>query len=110
MDIVGQIRQRRMQVLVHSYLYYQLDTSIISDHTFDRWCNELVQLTEQYPEEASQVIYHKEFEGFDGSTGCDLPFSYPHIQSIGNKILKYHKRMKLETINSIRGKLGRELL
>lgn len=91
--IQEQIQQRRLQILVHSYLYYQLNESIISDHTFDRWCKELVYLTEQYPEEASNVIYHKEFEHFDGSSGYDLPYTLPDVQHAGNQILKYHKGM-----------------
>ncbi|MGG2028041.1 hypothetical protein AB1282_20280 [Gottfriedia sp. S16(2024)] len=46
------IQQRRLQILVHSYIYYQLNGSIIEDSTWDRWAKELVELTESYPDEA----------------------------------------------------------
>jgi NAD-dependent DNA ligase len=90
--IQERIRQKRYQMLVHSYIYYQLNDSLISDHDFDKWAKELVMLTEKYPEEASQVIYHKEFEDFTGSSGFDLPYSMPNIQAIGNRLVKYNQR------------------
>ncbi|WP_423220055.1 DNA ligase LigA-related protein [Bacillus cereus] len=31
------ITQRRHQILVHSCIYYQYNTNIIDDHTYDRW-------------------------------------------------------------------------
>jgi NAD-dependent DNA ligase len=86
------INRRRRQILVHSFLYYQLNESVISDHTFDRWSAELVELQEKYPEIADKCIYAKEFKDFDGSSGFDLPFHYPEIQSIGYKLLKLHKK------------------
>jgi NAD-dependent DNA ligase adenylation domain len=89
--ILELINRRKRQILVHSFLYYQLNESIISDHTFDAWCNELVKLLKDYPEEAKQSIYYEEFKDFDGSSGFDLPFHYPEIQNTGYKILKIHK-------------------
>lgn len=88
------ISRRRRQLTVHSFLYYQLNENIISDHTFDAWGKELVQLHEAYPEIASQCIYANEFKSFDGSTGYDLPTGYPEIQNTGYRLLAYHKRTK----------------
>jgi hypothetical protein len=86
------INRRRRQILVHSFLYYKLNQSIISDHTFDKWCAELVELQEKYPEIADKCVYAEEFKGFDGSSGFDLPFYYPEIQSTGHKLLRLHKK------------------
>jgi NAD-dependent DNA ligase len=72
------IERRRRQVIVHSVLYYTLDENIIDDHTFDRWCKELVTLQEEYPELASECVYADEFKGYDGSTGMqfkDIPWA-----------------------------------
>jgi NAD-dependent DNA ligase len=90
-DILELINRRERQILVHSFLYYQLNESIISDHTFDLWSKELVELKEQYPEEFTQSVYAKEFADFDGSSGYDLPYSYPAVQSTGYKLLRIHK-------------------
>ncbi|MED4819174.1 hypothetical protein P9654_04685 [Bacillus atrophaeus] len=93
-DILELIGRRRRQILVHSFLYYQLNENIIADHTFDLWSKELVQLQEKYPEESRQAVYYAEFTKFDGSSGYDLPYSLPEIQSTGRKLLDYHKKLK----------------
>ena len=38
------IQQKIRQYLVHSFLYYQLDESIISDRHYDKICVEVVKL------------------------------------------------------------------
>ena len=92
------IQRRRLQLLVHSFLYYQLNENIIDDSTYDRWSKELVDLTEKYPVLAQMVIYHKEFESFDGSSGFDLPYHHPAIQSRARKLLAYHRENKQEVV------------
>jgi hypothetical protein len=87
-SISEKIQQRRYQILVHSYIYYQLNDAIISDSDFDRWSKELVELQTAYPEEARKARYHDEFESFDGSSGFDLPYNNPDIQSIAHKLLR----------------------
>lgn len=87
-SISEKIQQRRYQMLVHSYLYYGLNTSIVSDSDFDKWAKELVLLQKAYPEEAVKARYHDEFKNFDGSSGFDLPYNYPNIQAIAHRLLK----------------------
>jgi hypothetical protein len=65
------IRQRRTQILVHSYLYYELDDPIIDDHTWQRWADELVELQRQHP--GSIGFLDAVFADWDGSTGAHLP-------------------------------------
>lgn len=65
------IRQRRQQLIVHSCLYYHLDTSIVSDHTWQRWADELVVLQSGF--EGMVKFYNREFFDWDGSTGMHLP-------------------------------------
>ena len=43
------IKRRRLQVLVHSCMYYELDQSIVDDQVFDGWCKELVELQKDKP-------------------------------------------------------------
>lgn len=78
-------------MLVHSFIYYRLGTSIVSDQQFDKWARELVELQRAYPEEAAKCIYAKEFATFDGTTGFDLPYE-PWIEHTARTLLGNHKR------------------
>jgi hypothetical protein len=83
------IRQRRRQLTVHSFGYYRLNDNIVSDHTFDRWCNELVELQRDFPEIAQEVELHEYFKDFDGSTGYDLPTHLHWVADVWHKLKRY---------------------
>lgn len=65
------IRQRRIQMLVHSYLYYELDDTVIDDHTWQRWADELVQLQSR---KQNIGFYDEAFSDWTGASGAFLPF------------------------------------
>ena len=68
--LVDMIRQRRIQMLVHSYLYYVLDSPVITDDKWQQWADELTALQLQ----KKQIgFYDEEFADWDGSTGMHLP-------------------------------------
>ena len=81
------IRQRRTQMLVHSYLYYVLDDNVIDDHTWQKWADELTELQKR-----KKVIgfYDEAFADWTGATGTHLPFDPWVIQRA--KILSLHKK------------------
>lgn len=83
------IRQRRQQIAVHSYLYYQLDSPIVSDDTWQRWADELVTLQQQPHERVP--FYDREFFDWDGSTGMHLPKD-PWIAGMAAMVLRLHER------------------
>lgn len=89
--ITEKIQQRRYQMLVHSFLYYELGESVVSDYHFDMWAQELVVLQESYPHQSSQAPYHDEFKDFDGSSGFDLPYDRPEIQERAYRLLESHR-------------------
>lgn len=91
-EIIELITRRRRQVLVHSCIYYKFDMNIISDHQFDRWCNELVKLHKQYPNESKAALEGEGFDKFDGSSGYDLPFNKPHIVAKALQLINYRRR------------------
>lgn len=74
LEVAQLIQRRRLQLVVHSYLYYVMNENIVSDSQWSKWAQELVKLQADHPNIARQVIYWKEFEGFDGSTGFDLTY------------------------------------
>lgn len=70
------IKQRRSQMLIHSYLYYTLDSSIITDHQWQAYADELRDLQDAMLHMKGNTVigfYDKEFVDWDGSTGYDLP-------------------------------------
>lgn len=64
------IKQRRTQMLIHSYLYYTLDDTVITDEKWQQWADELTELQKQKKEIG---FYDKEFSDWNGSTGMHLP-------------------------------------
>lgn len=71
------IRRRRLQLIVHSAIYYVLSDNIVSDDEWKEWAMELVRLQKRYPKLASEVEYNSEFQNFDHSTGYNLPIRTP---------------------------------
>ena len=79
LPIAELIQRRRLQMLVHSCIYYDMDSSLITDKQFDDWGKELVKLQSNYPEIASRVCYAEAFKDWDASTGAFLPLRDPWV-------------------------------
>ena len=82
------IQQRRLQLLVHSRIYYVLNNNIISDKQFDEFAKELVQLQKDYPQISKDVIFYNAFKNWDGTTGFDLPLEDPWVVQKANQLLR----------------------
>lgn len=92
-EIKSKIRQRRSQMLVHSYIYYHLDDNIVSDDTWQKWANELRDLQEQYPKYCKLGFFDREFSNWNGDTGAMLPLKDPYVI---NKSLQVYNEYKKE--------------
>lgn len=92
--IEEKIKQRRLQILVHSYIYYELNDNIVSDSTWSKWAKELVDLQEKYPKESKSAPYYEQFIDFDGSTGMDLTIPDDFIVNRANYLLSMRKPLK----------------
>tara|TARA_R110000824_G_scaffold241698_3_gene430444 strand:+ start:1845 stop:2168 length:324 start_codon:yes stop_codon:yes gene_type:complete len=77
--IKEKIRQRRSQMLVHSYLYYEKDEPIIDDFKWQRWADELAVLQKENVGHCEIGFYDKEFADWTGDTGCALPLKDPKV-------------------------------
>ena len=82
------ILRRRLQVWVHSMIYYNLNANIVSDAVWSRWAEDLECLQTMYPELAAQVEYAEVFEDFDHSTGANLPDDNEQINNKAAYLLK----------------------
>lgn len=87
------IKQRRRQMLVHSYLYYEKDVNIVPDSKWSQWAMELVRLQEKYPDESKEVEFYEDFKDWDGSSGAFLKFP-ENIKTVAERLYAYHKRQK----------------
>ena len=91
-QISALIKKRRRQILVHSFIYYELNENLISDTQWSDWAIELEKLQADYPDVASKVEYADVFKGFDHSTGANLKDAYmqDNIVSIAFRLLHYN--------------------
>lgn len=88
--ISEKIRQRRRQMYVHSYLYYEMNQNIVSDHVWAKWAKELAELQAKYPKESSEVEYYEDFKDWDGSSGAFLNFP-DFSKTVAHRLLKLSK-------------------
>lgn len=93
--IIEKIQQRRRQMLVHSYLYYEENVNIVSDDTWSRWAKELAQLQKDYPKESVEAEEYEQFKDWDGSSGAFLNFG-ENIKSVAKILLDSNKQVKSE--------------
>jgi len=84
------IKRRRLQVLVHSCIYYELDDQIVEDCVFDDWAKELESLMKDYPNEYSDRFDYA-FDEWDSSSGYDLPHRDPWIYSKAKQLVSYER-------------------
>ena len=84
-------------IIVHSYLYYEADKSVISDKDYDTKARELVSYKNAYPELWKNSEYYKQFgDQYNGATGFTLyqdlnGKQQEIIRAIARSILlKYH--------------------
>lgn len=84
------IHRRRLQMIIHSVIYYRLDENLISDHTWQLWANQLAEVQRQY-KTLTCIAFHDElFEDWDGSTGNHLCLSEYYSQA--EKLIAISKR------------------
>lgn len=75
LDNLSFINMTERALLLHSYLYYELDKNIISDHKFDQLMYRMVELKEW--EEFKDSEFYAEFKDFKGATGMNLDYDKP---------------------------------
>lgn len=60
-------------IIVHSYIYYELNSNIIRDQQYDKKAKELVEYKNNYPDLWKSSEYYKQFgDDYNGATGFTL--------------------------------------
>ena len=104
------IQQKIRQYLVHSFLYYQLDESIISDSHYDEMCAEVFQLMETHT--GSSLMPYQELVKkslSEDASGFSLR-KYPvEIISSALHLLYQHNAVKSMTFDTFLTRFGYSL-
>ena len=79
------IQQLRICLAVHSYIYYELCDSVVTDHVWQEWAQELILMHKQYPEYTDS--YDEYWVDWDGTTGFHL-CKIPGLYSTAMKLLR----------------------
>lgn len=88
------IKRRRLQMLAHSCIYYRLNDSIINDHTWQAWADELKDLQTKYPKESAEIEWAEAFKDWTGDTGCHLPTYHPWVTAKAQYLLDIHEQQR----------------
>lgn len=89
LKLAEKIQRRRLQILVHSCIYYQMDQNIVTDFQYNSWAKELEELQGKYPDISKNVKWAKEFENYSSSTGFNLPVTDPWVMNKAKQLLVY---------------------
>lgn len=97
LSITDKISFRERQILIHSYLYYHRDTSVINDSEYDKLSHGLAEMIKQYPNEFIESDYFIHFTDWTPATGFDLYDSLDNnekyrIQNIADYLCRGKKK------------------
>lgn len=93
-QIAELIKRRRLQILVHSCIYYEFNESIVDDATWAKWAVELEQLQAAYPAIADKVEWSAAFKDFNHSTGYNLPVQNKWVVGKAIQLMRWHEERK----------------
>lgn len=94
LKIAEKIQQRRLQMIVHSSIYYVFNDNIVPDSKWSEWGRELKDLQEKYPDIASKVIFAEAFKDWDASTGFNLPIHDDWVTQKATQLMDANTRRK----------------
>ena len=89
---IERVKQLRRCLLIHSYLYYVLDSAIVTDHQWQGWADELVNLQASGRYNDTDC-YDAAFSDWDASTGYHLPRD-AWIAEKALYVLRLHEKLK----------------
>ena len=73
-------------IILHSYIYYELDNNYISDMEYDKKSKELVRYKNEYPDLWKNSMYYKQCgDDYNGATGFTL---YHDLDDEQKKIIR----------------------
>ena len=92
-SVLELIQRRRLQLLVHSCIYYEYNESL-SDEQWKDWAIELETLQKEFTQESERAPWYEVFKGFDHSTGYHLPTKDPWVMGTARWLLRIADKYK----------------
>ena len=93
-SVLELIQRRRLQLLVHSCIYYEYNESLVSDEQWKNWAIELETLQNDFPQESERAPWYEVFKGFDHSTGYHLPTKDSWVMGTARWLLRIADKYK----------------
>ena len=84
-------------MLIHSCIYYRLDSSVISDHEWMSRAQRLAKVQDAVKTAKGHCnigFYDEAFADWDGSSGFQLPLADPWVVDKSRYILELSERVK----------------
>lgn len=82
------LQQRMLQIWIHSYIYYELNETIVTDQQWSEWARELANNINNPV--FKTIKHHELFNDFDGSTGFHLAQkATPNLINKAKQLLKW---------------------
>lgn len=95
---IAQVLQRkRLQMILHCYIYHCTAEAVIDKETFQDWAQDLLKMQKQHPEIAKKVFWPEYFMDWDGQSGAHFPFDNPWVQDKALGILDSARRAGCDT-------------
>ena len=95
------IQQKIRQYLIHSFLYYELDESVISDRNYDRICKDVAKLISDSSDKDSLPFHDLVISNLaENASGFSISNYPPEIVSVALHLLyqtNYVNSMTFET-------------
>ena len=82
------IQRRRLQLLIHSCIYYEYNESLVTDEQWKNWAVELEVLQKEYKAESELAPWADAFREFDHSTGFNLQTTDPWVMGTARWIFR----------------------
>lgn len=85
-----EVQQLRICLAFHSYIYYEIGTSVIPDNKWDVWALRLKVLQDRYGD-SYDIKYDDWFKDWDGTTGfllCSIPGLRQSVKKVYPELIK----------------------
>ncbi|NBW22498.1 MAG: hypothetical protein EBR82_82575 [Caulobacteraceae bacterium] len=91
-DLKERIKRLRSIMLINSCIYYEMNENVITDHAWQAFADELADIQNKHPDHVKINWFDQYFEGWDGTSGYNLPLRDPWVYGKAEQILRYHKK------------------
>lgn len=113
-DVSECINRRMRQFLIHSFSYYKLDQTMISDHAYDFLCQDLTKLMTEFPEISKSNPYYGLCQGIENNGSGFYITQYPNeLITTAFRLLWLDKKQKnphfVENFEQFLGRWGYQL-